>query len=238
MVFTKENSEQLAADGYTIIEDVFNAEETETIIRRLTSFQSGHKEEPYAIRQVMTTFSELADLVFTPAFRSLLFGAAAKNYFLVKSIYFDKPADANWFVSLHQDLSIAVKEKQETAGFGGWIPKPGHYTVQPPIAILESQLTLRIHLDDTRAANGALQVVPGSHRHGITRPEKYTAASRVFCAVPAGGVMLMRPLLQHASGRTTNGQRRRVLHLEFNNVELAKPLQWAEEIRIARSASV
>ena len=91
MVFTKENSKEVATDGYTNIIDVFNAEETEIIIRRLASLQPGTAGETYAIRQVMTTFSELADLVFTPAFRSLLFSAAGENYFLVKSIYFDKP---------------------------------------------------------------------------------------------------------------------------------------------------
>jgi len=236
MLFTKENTVQLATNGYTIVEDVYTAEQTEAIKCRLASFPSGSSGETYAIRQVMTICNNLADLVFTPAFGSLLVSAAAENYFLVKSIYFDKPADANWFVSLHQDLSIAVKEKQETDGFSGWVPKPDHYTVQPPVTILERQLTLRIHLDDTSADNGALQVVPGSHCDGVVRPEKYAAAKREYGEVPAGGIMLMRPLLQHASGRTTNGQRRRVLHLEFNNVQLPDPLQWAEQMDICNYA--
>lgn len=50
----------------------------------------------------------------------------------------------------------------------------------------------------------------------------------VTCAVPAGGVMVMKPLLMHASGRTTNGLSRRVLHLEFSSAALPEPLQWAE----------
>ena len=50
----------------------------------------------------------------------------------------------------HQDLSIAVKERHEVAGFGPWSVKEG-VPVQPPVEILESMLTLRLHLDDCHA---------------------------------------------------------------------------------------
>lgn len=67
---------------------------------------------------------------------------------------------------------------------------------------------------------------------GIYRPETINWASEteVTCSVPAGGIMIMRPLLLHASSRTINQGRRRVVHLEFCNRELPAPLRWAERI--------
>lgn len=49
-----------------------------------------------------------------------------------------------------------------------------------------------------------------------------------MCAVPAGGVMLMRPLLLHASHRSTSARPRRVVHLEFSAQELPAGLSWRE----------
>ncbi len=46
--------------------------------------------------------------------------------------------------------------------------------------------------------------------------------------VKKGGVMLMKPLTLHASNRTTNGKRRRVIHLEFCDQKLENPLEWLE----------
>jgi len=38
----------------------------------------------------------------------------------------------------------------------------------------------------------------------------------------------MRPLLMHASSRSITDKPRRVLHLEFNDLELPEPLRWSE----------
>ena len=48
----------------------------------------------------------------------------------------------------------------------------------------------------------------------------------------AGDVMLMRPLLLHASMRSTTDRPRRVLHFEVNRLELAAPLRWAERMKL------
>ena len=102
--------------------------------------------------------------------------------------------------------------------------------MQPPVNILENNFTIRIHLDDTDERNGALRIIPFSHLKGIHRSDTIDLAreQQLTCAVKKGGVMIMRPLLMHASGRTTNNERRRVIHLEFSNQQLPPPLQWAE----------
>ena len=64
------------------------------------------------------------------------------------------------------------------------------------------------------------------------RPETidWTTEREHICNVQAGGVMLMSPLLLHASNRTTNNRKRRVIHLEFSNAELPDELNWSERI--------
>ncbi|WP_236669181.1 hypothetical protein [Aquimarina mytili] len=38
----------------------------------------------------------------------------------------------------------------------------------------------------------------------------------------------MKPLILHASNKTTNGKKRRVIRLESNKHKLTKPLNWLE----------
>ena len=107
--------------------------------------------------------------------------------------------------------------------------------MQPPAAVLENTVTIRVHLDDCDATNWALKVVPGSHQQGVVPAEtiaSHTAAATV-CAVPAGGAMLMKPLLLHASNRSTSARPRRVIHLEFSAEELPAGLAWRERLALA-----
>src|SRR5262245_19142503 len=55
--------------------------------------------------------------------------------FPVRAIYFDKSREANWMVSWHQDLTLAVRARVEIPGFGPWSTKEGIPHVQPPIEL-------------------------------------------------------------------------------------------------------
>lgn len=157
-----------------------------------------------------------------------------ENYFTVKSIYFDKPEKSNWYVAYHQDLTISVDKKAELKNFGPWTSKQNQFAVQPPLDILENIFTIRIHLDDTDENNGALKVVPTSHAKGIYRPEtiNWNVETENICSVGKGGIMVMKPLLLHSSIRTTNGKKRRVIHIEFSDKELPNELSWSEKLEI------
>jgi hypothetical protein len=150
----------------------------------------------------------------------------------VRAIYFDKSAEGNWLVPWHQDLTIAVCRRGEVPGFGPWSVKEGVPHVQPPVELLEQMLTVRIHLDDADETNGALRVLPRSHRLGRLSAERIRElrANEVehLCAARAGDVLLMRPLLLHASSRSTNERHRRVLHIEYAAFSLPTELQWHE----------
>jgi ectoine hydroxylase-related dioxygenase (phytanoyl-CoA dioxygenase family) len=97
---------------------------------------------------------------------------------------------------------------------------------------LEDNFTIRIHLDNTDEANGALKVIPASHLKGIYRPDTidWAIENEKSCSVKKGGVMFMKPLLLHSSSRTTNNNKRRVLHIEFSRSALPDNLNWAERI--------
>lgn len=151
----------------------------------------------------------------------------------VRGIFFDKSTEANWPVAWHQDLTIAVRARVEVPGFGPWSIKDGIHHVQPPIEILEQMLTVRLHLDDCDEANGALRVLPGSHLLGRLPAgriqELRRQQSEVVCRLRAGDVLLMRPLLLHASGRSRTKRHRRVLHIEYAASGLPEGLQWQDE---------
>jgi len=152
---------------------------------------------------------------------------------VVRAIWFNKSPEANWLVAWHQDLAIAVRERIEAPGFGGWSVKEGVPHVQPPAEVLERMLTVRMHLDDADAENGALRVIGGTHLAGRLGAEQIEAARRerieTICTAQAGDALLMRPLLLHASGRSTSERPRRVLHLEYAAVELPYGLRWNVE---------
>jgi hypothetical protein len=49
------------------------------------------------------------------------------------------------------------------------------------------------------------------------------------CTLPRGGVLLMRPLLLHASSPSAMPAHRRVIHIEYATGELPAGLTWAEQ---------
>lgn len=187
----------------------------------------------FAIRKFLQEIPAALHILRQTGLFQILEENLGQGYFIVKSIYFNKPAASNWFVAWHQDLTISVKEKTDTPGFGPWTVKPGQFAVQPPLSLLEDNFTVRLHLDNTTAENGALKVIPGSHMKGIYRSEAidWSTETEVICEVPEGGMMLMKPLLLHSSARSTNDQQRRVIHIELSRQSLPLPLRWAEMVR-------
>ncbi|WP_316788904.1 phytanoyl-CoA dioxygenase family protein [Pedobacter frigoris] len=231
------NKAQIETEGFTTISNVFTSEQIQQFCE-IIEHANGSGEtfrrsaDLFAIRQFLKEVPEIGPLIFIDAFKDLIAQLFGKDYFVVKSIYFDKPEQSNWFVSYHQDLTISVDRRLELDGYTNWTVRQGQFAVQPPLNILESSFTVRIHLDDTDEENGALKVVPGSHRKEVYRAEdiNWEKEMEVVCAVPKGGIMIMKPLLLHSSSRTTNNNRRRVIHIEFCNQELLGNLAWSERI--------
>ncbi len=141
----------------------------------------------------------------------------------VQCTYFLKTADKNWLVPLHRDRSIPVLEKIAAPDWTGWSRKEGTWFAVPPDDVLRQLVAVRLHLEDNDADNGTLEVVPGSHRNSVI------SGSRIACAVPAGGALVMKPSILHASSRLSAG-RRRVLHFLYGPANLPAPAQWAYSV--------
>ncbi|WP_292008304.1 phytanoyl-CoA dioxygenase family protein [Chryseobacterium sp.] len=233
----KLHKQEVLHDGYAIIENVFSDDEITKISEEIqkidTSKENFRKSEDlFAIRQFLKEVPEINHLVFNTNIKEIIKKIFGDQYFVVKSIYFDKPETSNWYVAYHQDLTISVDRKIDLPDFGPWTTKHNQFAVQPPLPILENIYTIRIHLDDTTKDNGALKVVPASHTKGIYRPETIdwnTEIERIN-EVKKGGIMIMKPLILHGSNRTINGNRRRVIHIEFSDQELPQEMQWSERL--------
>ena len=222
-----QHKEMLIDKGFTITENIFSNEELKQLISLIES-----SAKNYAIRQLVTRIPKVQKIIFeNKEFKQLYNSVCTEDYFLTKAIFFNKPSKSNWFVSHHQDVSISVKEKTEAKGYNKWTNKNGQLGVIPPKEILEETITIRIHLDKTDETNGALRVLPSSHNKGIIRiDEKFNKndfGEEFLCEVEKGAVMLMKPLLLHASSKSISEFDRRVIHLEFCNKEI--PMGWLEK---------
>lgn len=140
--------------GFAILEDIYTSKEIEAIIgaihaANVISDRFRRTKDLFAIRKFLHEIPSCRSHIFTPKFQALVRERFGSDYFAVQSIYFDKPASSNWFVSWHQDLTISVDKKIDLEGFANWTVKQGQFSVQPSLGFLENIFTVRIHLDDT-----------------------------------------------------------------------------------------
>jgi ectoine hydroxylase-related dioxygenase (phytanoyl-CoA dioxygenase family) len=235
----KKIKEQILSEGFAIADDIFTQQEIDLLLSVISKADANKvtfrkTNDLFAIRQFLKEIPDAVNIIFNDRLRFIISKIFSNGFFAVKSIYFDKPEQSNWFVSYHQDLTISVENKYETEGFTSWTIKQNQFAVQPPLNILQNNFTIRIHLDDTDEQNGALRIIPKSHLKGIVRQDKAeeNTEPEMICSVKKGGIMIMKPLLLHASNRTTNNKKRRVVHIEFSNQKLPGKLNWSEFIHL------
>ena len=223
-------AEQIREHGFAIVEDVLLPFQVEALIDAVST-EAMPEALRGGVRNLMDVIPEFRTLAESEAMRALVAPVLGNRFAVVRAILFDKTPDANWKVPWHQDVTIAVRERIECEGYGPWSLKTDVLHVQPPAEILEQMISLRLHLDPCPASNGALKVIPGSHRNGklsVAETEKLTAQQAVICEAPRGSALLMRPLLLHASSSSTSPHHRRVIHLDYADVKLPCGLEWRE----------
>ena len=233
----KEALKALEADGFTIVRDVFDNATLNSLTAAIAAIPTGRARERrgivFALRNLLEN-PAVAALAASPTLRGLAREILQAESFAVRGIFFDKPREANWLVPWHQDVTIPLKERIETPGFRAWSVKEGICHVLPPPEILTRMLTMRLHLDSCDERNGALQVIPGSHRYGRLSDEDTDRLREetppVTITAERGAILLMRPLLLHASSACLEPRPRRVVHLEYAAEELPGGLQWHSRV--------
>lgn len=224
-------------DGFAIVENIVPKELLASLlggIERISDDASVRKRGGiFAVRNLLEIVPEVHELADSAAIKSLVQAIIGVDCFPVRGILFDKVPNANWKVPWHQDVTIAVQAKIEAKDFGPWSVKADVVHVQSPASILENMISVRVHIDDCTEDNGALRVIPGSHRRGRIPEEEIPAfraeSTERVCPVRTGGALLMRPLLLHASSTSRIPRHRRVVHIDFASVRLPSGMRWLSE---------
>lgn len=231
----KSYAEKLKTQGFAILENVIDDATISELSDSLGKVIPNHAvrrrgDVTFGIRDLLNAAPAVRDLAHSPCIRNPVDSIVGQDARVVRAIFFDKTPEVNWKIAWHQDLTIAIRERKEVEGFNRWSVKAGILHAQPPVSVLENILTMRIHLDATDELNGALKVIAGSHQEGRLEAERIgelkETGELAVCRVPRGGILLMRPLLLHASSAGSKPAHRRVIHLEFSAEKLPEGLEW------------
>jgi len=219
----------LAADGVEIRRAVLGADEISSIQAEVAIDHQVLRRT--GIRNLEKKFRSIARVAESPTLLTIATRLLSGTPRLVRALFFDKTLERNWFVAWHQDRTVTLNRRVEMDGWGLWTFKDGVHHVQPPRAVLDQMVTIRLHVDAADEQAGCLSVLPGSHRLGILHPEeigRVVANSMTqACVVNAGDAVIMHPLILHSSAKSRNSAHRRVVHLEYSTYELPPGVAWA-----------
>lgn len=222
-------SNQINEQGYALIPAAITADLAGSLALRLSeSLQSTQDQGSplasggtvYAARNPLELLPDVGELWQQTVLGELLDDVLGPEFGLVRGLFFDKPPGRSWWLPWHKDLTIAVKNNQlPSEQFTRPTLKAGVPHVIAPVELLETMLTIRLHLDDVTEENGPLRVIPGSQRTGKEIVADNCEPATIFAR--RGDALAMRPLVCHSSGDSQPGttMHRRILHLEFAAAE-------------------
>lgn len=221
----------LEENGFAVLENSINDETIAGLLNGLSNLPINNRNKGiYGVRNLLNLLPKVREFSESKIVREIVEKYLSKNAKVVRAIYFDKTPKANWKVPWHQDLTISICEKLETKGFTAWTIKDKIHHVQPPIDILERMLTLRFHLDNADETNGALKILPKTHKLGRLNATKIqeikSNEKALLCNVKKGDCLLMKPLVLHSSSAGLSPKNRRIIHLEFSAESLPNGLQF------------
>ncbi|KAI7892928.1 uncharacterized protein EV154DRAFT_561845 [Mucor mucedo] len=218
---TEKQVQDYKNDGYLLIEDFFSAEEHQTLENYCIEFQTWNKEKgkwmQYYEPNVVTGQDQLCRIEnFTP------YHSGMKDY-----VYNSRLLEV--LEKLHGEKYILFKEKvnYKLSGGSGF---PPHQDAPAFVQFGQStHMTVMFSIDATTAANGCLEVVPGSHRNEHERrilpQEKHDGSistdwvnthewKPVHCK--AGSVLIFGAYLAHRSGDNVTDKSRKAVYLTYN----------------------
>ena len=215
--------------GFAIVENVLASHECDALLAALADVPQGRAGARHLMRHATVAALANDERLLTLA-RDALGSTNAVPY---RATLFAKTGHANWLVVWHQDTALPLVERFDAAGWGPWSVKEGIRYAHAPTWALRRIVALRVHLNASTTANGPLRVIAGSHQAGglsdAAVADYVKAHEATECLVERGGVLLMSPLLIHASSKAQTDAPRRVLHIEYaDGLELASGICLAK----------
>ena len=214
------HQQELEQRGYTLLTRVIGPEDCGGLIERLTNALNSDaasvlrsRGETYGSRDLISLLPEVCEIPRRSTLEAFVTAVLGSQAGLVRVLYFDKPPNRGWSLPWHKDDTIAVKDNRlPSAIFRRPTLKSGIPHVNAPESLLRKMLTMRLHLDPMTSENGPLSVIPGSHAS-----DSPGLGSYVEIHAAAGDVLVMRPLLTHASSQPKEGttSHRRIIHFEL-----------------------
>ena len=132
----------------------------------------------------------------------------------VRALAFNKTTQTNWALPWHQDRVIATQERHELPGFRNWSQKESAWHCEPPEEILNQMLFVRVHMDDTNAESGAMEIAAGSHAAGLVKSDEAAEVAARYptevCTAARGDILILPMLTLHRSLAAPNPTARRV----------------------------
>lgn len=227
----------LETDGFALLPGVFSPDEVAALVAAWDEVRSRHASDAailagdggpaYGARDLLRLWPRVVELARAPKLLDALRRDLGPTAGVVRALFFDKPPGHSWALPWHKDYNVAVKAHGQLGTFQKPTKKAGVPHLEAPESLLAQMLTARVHLDDTTDENGALRVVPGSHCFFLAAHDTPRPPVSLTCS--AGDVLLMRPLLTHASGhcRPDTPRHRRIVHLECApSPELPDGYEW------------
>lgn len=219
-MLTAQQVEQYKRDGYTVYPNLLDADRVAALLAETDRVTAGntlasHDAERMEMEPAQTPEGTAVRRLYEPCSYYPVFRELSDDGLLLDcleqllgpDIFFHysklnmKPAAVGSVVEWHQDLS--------------------YY----PLTNTDS-LAVLFYLDDTAAANGALQLLPGRHRQPLQShstggyfqgrvTEEVDAAQAQLATGPAGTAIFMNGMTPHASAPNTSERPRRTLILSY-----------------------
>ena len=163
----------------------------------------GHKGPTLAYRKIMDLEQDPLFLRYMqhPLFRQITRHYMGESVSIYRAMFMNKPADRGTELPWHQDV-----------GWGWGVD------TMPTVTVWTA-------LDPSTRYNGCMQVIPGSHRHGVIAERHFPSAEELAHYAPEdsvvdleaepGEVILLHNLLLHRSGINPSGQSRRAFSIAY-----------------------
>jgi hypothetical protein len=216
-------SSRFDADGYEVLRGVVSAPEIENFRAEFDPSSPGDR-----LFFVAGAIGECVANGSMAAIAAARLGPTARP---VRLILFNKSAETNWNLGWHQDRVIAVKERVDVEEFSNWSRKHCALHCAPPFDLIRGMITIRLHCDASNSENGALEVIPGSHRLGLLSDDETCRLADEgmgeLIECEAGDALVLATSIVHRSRTSKSSKPRRVIHVDYSADRLPAPLDWA-----------